>query len=76
MALWVKVWCRDRRCHHSVFETRLTDAALRRLVQQAEKYLAKGDSLRVYTIGRPAERHCEVRGSGVPIETEAGFWLM
>ena len=64
------------RVQHSVFETRLTDTALARLVERAEKHLAKGDSLRVYTIGKSAERHCEVRGGGVPIEADATFWLL
>lgn len=64
------------RVQFSVFEGRLTEASLRRLVASIEPHLAASDSLRVYTIGRTGERHCEVRGSGVPIEAEAGFWLM
>lgn len=64
------------RVQYSVFETRMSQKALARVVRQVEEHLEKGDSLRVYTIARPGERHCEVRGSGVPIEKEAGFWLL
>lgn len=64
------------RVQFSVFEARLSDAVLRRVVKQVEGLLDKGDSLRVYTIGRPGERRCEVYGSGVPIENETGYWLL
>ena len=64
------------RVQFSVFETRLSTRALDRLVKQIEPHLDKGDSLRVYTVGRPGERHCAVHGSGVPIETETGYWLL
>lgn len=64
------------RVQYSVFETRLSPKALSRLVERVEEHLDKGDSLRVYTVGRSGERHCEVRGSGVPIDNEAGFWLL
>lgn len=64
------------RVQYSVFETRITKPALEALVRRAVKYLGDGDSLRVYTIGRNGERHCSVHGDGVPIENEAGFWLL
>lgn len=67
---------RASRVQYSVFETRLTDAALLRLVREIEKLLGPGDSLRVYTIGRTGERHCSVHGDGAPIEAEAAFWLL
>lgn len=64
------------RVQFSVFEMRLSEAALRRVVRQASDELAPGDSLRVYTIGQVGERHCEVVGSGIPVDREAGFWLI
>ncbi|WP_333825045.1 CRISPR-associated endonuclease Cas2 [Pinisolibacter sp.] len=64
------------RVQYSVFETRLTGSALDRLIAAATAHLGPGDSLRVYTIDRAGERHCTVHGSGVPIETEADFWLL
>ena len=64
------------RVQYSVFESRLGPKALKRLVTKVEAHLGKGDSLRVYTVGRSGERHCEVYGSGVPIEHDAGFWLL
>lgn len=64
------------RVQYSVFEGRLSATVMRQVVRQVEQHLDKGDSLRVYTVGRPGERHCEVRGSGVPIERETGFWLL
>lgn len=64
------------RVQFSVFEARMTAAALSRVVGQVEKHLGKGDSLRVYTVGRTGERSCEVLGTGVPIEAEAAYWLL
>ena len=64
------------RVQFSVFEARLTRTTLDRVVNRIEEYLEDGDNLRVYTIGKPGERHCEIRGSGVPIERESGFWLL
>ena len=64
------------RVQFSVFEARMTATELERVVKKVEAHLDKGDSLRVYTIARPGERHCEVHGSGVPIEKETGFWLL
>ena len=64
------------RVQYSVFETRMGPGALKRLVAKVEQHLGKGDSLRVYTVGRNGERHCDVYGSGVPIEHEAGYWLL
>ncbi len=64
------------RVQYSVFEARLTANQIRRLAVRVEALLDKGDSLRVYTIGRSGERHCRVYGSGVPVEAEAGFWLL
>lgn len=67
---------RASRVQFSVFETRLSDAALKRLVNSLEPYLEGPDSLRVYTIGQTGERQCEVHGAGIPVETETGYWLM
>ena len=64
------------RVQYSVFETRLSDGALARLVDSLEPFLEGPDSLRVYTIGQTGERHCDVRGAGIPVETETGYWLM
>jgi CRISPR-associated protein Cas2 len=64
------------RVQFSVFETRLSSRALKSLTTRVERHLADGDSLRVYTIHRSGERHCEVFGTGVPIENEAGYWLL
>lgn len=64
------------RVQYSVFETRLAPKKLSRLVARLEAHLDKGDSLRVYTVGKTGERQCDVYGSGVPIEHEAGFWLL
>lgn len=64
------------RVQFSVFEARLTASQTSRLASRVEALLDKGDSLRVYTIGRSGERHCRVFGSGVPVEAEAGFWLL
>jgi CRISPR-associated protein Cas2 len=60
----------------SVFEARLTPIAVRNVVAKAQNHLGKGDSLRVYTIGVAGERHCEVFGSGAPIEADGAFWLL
>ena len=67
---------RASRVQFSVFEARLTASQTNRLASRVEALLDKGDSLRVYTIGRSGERHCRVYGAGVPVETEAGFWLL
>jgi CRISPR-associated protein Cas2 len=64
------------RVQYSVFEARMSDRASARLAASVESVLAENDSLRVYTIGRTGETKCEVRGAGVPIETNAGYWLM
>ena len=64
------------RVQYSVFEGRLSDKAVERLVARIEPLLQKGDSLRTYTVGATGERKSNVRGSGVSIETEAGFWLL
>jgi len=67
---------RASRVQLSVFEARLNANALSRLVARVEKHLQAGDSLRVYTIARAGERHCQVYGAGVPVEAEAAFWLL
>lgn len=64
------------RVQFSVFEARLSGLATRKAATEVEKYLDKGDSLRVYTIGATGERHCEVFGSGAPIEAGGAFWLL
>lgn len=64
------------RVQFSVFETRLNAAQLRRLIAKVEPILAKGDSLRVYTIQTTSEKHCAVYGHGVPVETDANYWLL
>ncbi len=64
------------RVQFSVFETRLTSKALNRLAKRIERHLDKGDTFRVYTIGRSGERHCEVYGDGVPVDADAGYWLV
>jgi len=64
------------RVQFSVFETRLTPMSLHKVVGKIQRHLGKGDSLRVYTIGMSGERHCEVYGSGAPIEQDGAFWLL
>ncbi len=64
------------RVQYSVFEGRLTDVVTNRLVQKIEPLLGFGDSLRVYSISRIGERNCHVYGHGVPVEKEAGYWLL
>lgn len=64
------------RVQYSVFETRIGEKALTRLVAKVEPLLGSGDSLRVYTVHATGERHCAVYGSGVPIENDASYWLL
>jgi CRISPR-associated protein Cas2 len=64
------------RVQESVFEARLTQRKVRSIVDQACTLIEGCDSFRVYTIGRTGEGACEVRGSGIPIESEASFWLL
>ncbi len=64
------------RVQFSVFETRMTDKSLVKLIARIEPLLDRGDSLRVYTIHATGEKHCSVHGSGVPIENDASFWLL
>lgn len=64
------------RVQYSVFETRLTAKGVTNLAEEITAHLDEGDSLRVYTVGRTGERQCQVYGSGVPVETEAGYWLL
>jgi len=64
------------RVQFSVFEARMTPAAVNRLVRQIAALLAEHDSLRLYTVGTSGEKHCQVFGSGIPIESETGFWLL
>ncbi|WP_322514723.1 CRISPR-associated endonuclease Cas2 [Rhodopseudomonas palustris] len=66
---------RASRVQFSVFETRMTGAALARLVRDVEAHLGKDDSLRVYSISTTSERHCDTRG-GLPIEPQGAYWLM
>ncbi|TDK29830.1 CRISPR-associated endonuclease Cas2 [Rhizobium deserti] len=64
------------RVQFSVFETRLNNAQLKRLIERIEPILAMGDSLRVYTIHTTGEKHYAVHGHGAPIETDANYWLL
>lgn len=64
------------RVQFSVFEARLSDNFVKEIVNKVEPLLEKGDSLRVYSIGKNGERYCLVQGDGVPIEREAGYWLL
>lgn len=64
------------RVQYSVFETRLTAKGVKKLAEEIAAHLDEGDSLRVYTVGRTGERQCRVYGSGVPVETDAGYWLL
>jgi len=59
----------------SVFEGRLSERAVTKIVERVEALLEKGDSLRVYTIGKNGERHSRVHGDGVPVEKESAYWL-
>lgn len=64
------------RVQYSVFEMRLTDRALEKVVERVQIDLGQTDSLRVYTIGQTGERKCQAIGACIPIDKEAGFWLM
>lgn len=59
----------------SVFEGRLSDHSVKKIVERIEGLLEKGDSLRVYSIGKNGERYCRVYGDGVPVEKENAYWL-
>ena len=63
------------RVQFSVFETRLSDAKVAAITKSITPHLDESDSLRVYTIGKSGEKHCDVSGAGAPIENEAGYWL-
>lgn len=63
------------RVQYSVFEGRLTRARVVRIVKEVEDLLEKGDSLRVYAIGRPGEKRSSAHGTAAPIEDGAGYWL-
>jgi len=64
------------RVQFSVFEGRLSARRVEELVGIIEQDLAGGDSLRVYSIGAVGERRCQVRGNGVPIDRNVGYWLL
>jgi len=64
------------RVQYSVFEARLSDAALRRIVSRIDERLAENDSLRVYTVGTRQEHRCQVLGAGLPVDRDVGFWLL
>ncbi|GAB5510424.1 MAG: hypothetical protein Rhims3KO_18250 [Hyphomicrobiales bacterium] len=59
----------------SVFEARLTQRETDKLVKKIEAYLGPSDSLRIYTVGKTGERNSTIKGSGVPIECGANYWL-
>lgn len=63
------------RVQFSVFESRLTDARLRKLMKKLNAVIQGDDSLRVYSISKIGERYCKVYGKGVSIEPDAGYWL-
>ncbi|MGR9400215.1 CRISPR-associated endonuclease Cas2 [Rhizobium leguminosarum] len=54
---------RASRVQFSVFEARLNDKALKKLVTQIDALLDNGDTLRVYTIHATGEKQCTVYGS-------------
>ncbi|MEO9517179.1 MAG: CRISPR-associated endonuclease Cas2 [Paracoccaceae bacterium] len=64
------------RVQRSVFEGRLTEIRVNKLIKEISKMIAKGDNLRVYSISKVGERRCRVEGDGVPIERNAGYWLI
>lgn len=64
------------RVQYSVFEGRLTDAELNRLESQIECEISEGDSLRIYTVGVPGEKHSRVVGQGIPVDADKAFWLL
>lgn len=63
------------RVQYSVFETRQNAKNMYELRDKILPFLTLNDSLRIYTIGRTGERHCEVHGSGPMIEPDAHYWL-
>lgn len=64
------------RVQYSVFEGRMSARRLQHLVSSVEPLLEEGDSLRVYTISKIGERHCDVYGTAPPIEKDVGYWLL
>jgi CRISPR-associated protein Cas2 len=64
------------RVQYSVFEARLTEAALESVVLRALDTIDASDSLRVYTIGRSGERYCKSYGASIPVDKDTGYWLL
>lgn len=63
------------RVQYSVFEGRLSDARMTRLVNILEAAITNEDSLRVYCVGKVGERKCQVKGAGIPIDNGSRYWL-
>lgn len=63
------------RVQYSVFESRMSQNRADALARRLASMLGKGDSLRVYAVGRNGERRSVVYGDAVPIERDEGYWL-
>lgn len=59
----------------SVFEGRLTDRELDRLMARLEPLFEPGDKLRVYTLPNSLLTDCR-RIGGAPLPEQQGFWLL
>ena len=66
---------RATRVQFSVFEGRLSDRMLERVVSSIEEHIQLEDSLRVYTLSSTSEKSCKVVGGGIPMDTNASYWL-
>lgn len=63
------------RVQFSVFEGRVTDGELDRLMTRLEPCFEAGDSLRVYSIAEPQLAQCR-RIGGPPFSERHDFWLL
>ena len=63
------------RVQFSVFEGRVTDGELDRLMARLEPWFEAGDSLRVYSIAEPQLPQCR-RIGGPPFSERHDFWLL
>ncbi|MGR3271784.1 CRISPR-associated endonuclease Cas2 [Thalassococcus profundi] len=64
------------RVQFSVFECRMTRQRAAAVAQRVSALLDAGDSLRVYAVGADGLARSRVYGDGVPMEEDAGFWVV
>lgn len=59
----------------SLFEGRLTDRELNRVIAEIEPLIEQGDKLRVYTLSDAMLDQCR-RVGGAPLPEQQDFWLL